>query len=151
MAAENNFSLFKEYLFTEPDIEQFEFHIHNELEMTEGSVGLSWTLTQPCIDEYQIEVCSHTATHCWAGNFSRPQIQSDKDFNIEIDLELLDGFNFQFEDCERYELTIIPSVNQRLLDTRIKVPITYIINPKPPMKMNVSDETESTVLVRLCY
>ena len=88
MAAENNFSLFKEYLFTEPDIEQFQFHLHNlVVEMTEGSVGLSWTLTQPCINEYQIEVCSHTATPCWAGNFSRPEIQSDKDFNIEIDLE----------------------------------------------------------------
>ena len=48
---------------------------------------------------------------------------------------------------EKYQLTIIPSLNQGLLDTKIKVPFTYIINPKPPVKLNVSETTESSFLV----
>ena len=148
MAGGNNFSLFREYLFTEPDMDQFQFRLANlRTNVKEGSVELSWTLTQPCIDEYQIQLCHHTNTSCWAGNFSRPEVESDKDFNIDIDLQLLDGFNFTFDDCENYELIIIPSVNQGLLDTRIKVPFTYIINPKPPVKLNVSETTESSFLV----
>eukprot|EP00092_Neocalanus_flemingeri_P029036 GFUD01031522.1.p1 GENE.GFUD01031522.1~~GFUD01031522.1.p1 ORF type:complete len:2660 (+),score=730.01 GFUD01031522.1:322-8301(+) len=148
MSAQNNFSLFKEYLFTEVNLDQFEFHLANlKTDFNSDSVDLSWTLTQPCIDEYQIHVCSKEGDNCWVGNFSRPEIESDNDFNIDIDLELLDGFNFEFEACEKYELTIVPSVNQQLLDTRIKVPFTYIINPKPPVKLNVTDTTESSFLV----
>ena len=66
VAAQDNFSLFSEYLFTEPDMEQFQFELTNLVtDIKDGSVGLSWTLTQPCVDEYQIQVCSHTNTHCW--------------------------------------------------------------------------------------
>ena len=42
---------------------------------------------------------------------------------------------------------MIPSVNHRLVDTRIKIPFTYIVSPKPPVKLNVSETTESSFLV----
>ena len=135
-------------MFTDVVMEQFEFELSNlMIDIKSGSVGISWTLTQPCIEEYQIQLCPQEGDDCWAGNFSRPQIESDDDFNIEIDLEGLDGFIFEFKYCSTYELTIIPSVNQNLLSTRIKMPFSYLTHPKPPVNVTVANVTDSSFIV----
>ena len=82
-----NFSLLREYLFTEPNMDQFQFRLGNlRANVGVGSVELS--LTKPWIDEYQILARYHTNTPCWAGNFTKPGVGTDKDFNIDIDLQL---------------------------------------------------------------
>ena len=147
MAADNNYTLFKEYIFTGVVMEQFEFELNNlMIDMNSGSVGISWTLTQPCIEEYQIQLCPWEGDDCWAGNFSRPKIESDKDFHIEIDLAGLDDFIFELKDCSKHELTIIPYVNQNLLNTRIKMP-SYLTHPKPPVNVTVANVTDSSSIV----
>ena len=45
-----------------------------------------------------------------------------------------------------YELTILPSVNHRLIETKIKVPFTYILHPKPPSNLNVSELERAMLL-----
>ena len=77
----------------------------------------------------------------------RPEVVSDEDFNIEIHLEELNGFDLEFEECEKYRMTIIPSVNQELRNMTITELFTYIVTPKPPMKLNITDITESSFVV----
>ena len=82
-----NFSLLREYLFTEPNMDQFQFRLGNlRANVGVGSVELS--LTKPCTDEYQILARYHANTPCWAGNFTKPGVGTDKDSNIDIDLQL---------------------------------------------------------------
>ena len=58
-----NFSLLREYLFTEPTMDQFQFRLGTlRANVGVGSVELS--LTKPWFDEYQILARYHTNTPC---------------------------------------------------------------------------------------
>ena len=68
---------------------------------------------------------------CWTGNFSQPELKTEADFLIDIQLELLSDFEFEFSECGSYELSIQPRVGGRLVDTRVKLPFTYLTVPQP--------------------
>ena len=87
----------------------------------EKEVSVLWTITQSCIEDYKITLCpqhhqvgisqweiksvslKESATACWIGNFSRPNLKNEDDFLVEIQLTNLNDFDFHFEDCKVFK------------------------------------------------
>ena len=147
VSVSSNVTLLSEYLFTPVAMDQFHLYLTNLSISTEESVSVSWILSQPCVSEYQIHLCTVPSQHCWAGNFSSPEIQSDKDLFIDIKMEELQGFDFAFVECGVYEVTILPSIGENLLDTGVTIPFTFLTQPRPPVVMNITDISDNSFVV----
>ena len=42
--------------------------------------------------------------NCWLGNFSRPSLRESDDFLVNIQLTILEDFDFHFEECKVLKL-----------------------------------------------
>ena len=99
-------------------------------ELRPEGVSVAWRVTQPCVQEYTITVCTLLEDDtCWTGNFSRPKLETEEDFEINIKLETLSDFLFEFKECQEYEISIQPTVGGRLLETRVQIPFIYKSKP----------------------
>ena len=146
----DNFTLYEEYLST--SIGNHEKILTEELEeiiSVNGQILLKWTLTQPCIDEYHIEICSkdYFTNKCWNGIFDRPTIESRNDFKITIDLTSLDGFDLILEPCHQYEIKLKPQIDGIQHASESIKHFTLIEELLPPDSMNIQNVTDRGAVV----
>lgn len=82
-------------------MDQFQFRLGN-LRANVGVGSVKPSLTKPWIVEYQILARHHTNTPCWAGNFTKPGVGTDKDFNIDMKAELFPPLTSRNISCKKY-------------------------------------------------
>merc|ERR1719239_1629273 len=132
-----------------PRSEDWQFQMDDlKIEQREKEVSVLWTITQTCIEDYRITLCPlhHQGSEnaCWVGNFSRPNLKNKDDFLVKIQLTNLNDFDFHFDDCKEYEISIQPNVEGQLLETQVKRPFKYITAPKPPGGLSVEEAGETS-------
>ena len=60
-------------------------------------------------------------------------MNTQEDFLININLEELQDFEFEFEDCENYELTVTPAIDgEQFNQTKYKHYFMFISVAEPP-------------------
>ena len=142
----NNVTLYEDYMFTQAE-EKLVLNLHDaRVTSVFGNIHLSWTLTQPCIDEYQIEICrQENHNECWKDLFERPSFETEEDFDIEIDLSSLS--DLPMESCQCYDVIIKPIIDGTLLQSELVLPFTFIDVIQPPEDLSVSSVGETFALL----
>ena len=146
----SNITLFEEFLFTEAPEDDFKLFMENaRIESVDGLVTLSWTLTQPCIVEYNIHLCESNSSNCWSGVFDRPEVHEEEDLFISIELTSLKDFQFTFEECKTYELTILTLINQQPYEYLLT--FIYTDEVHKPEYVSIEETTSDSLTVGWKY
>ena len=142
-----NITLYEDFLFTTAGEDAFILNLPDaRVESKHGTVQLSWTISQPCITQYQIKLCHEQDDNddeCWEDKFERPTL--DQDNNLQVDIDLASLSNFELNYCQGYVVTMSAIVNGRLQESDLVLKFVFIEQIPAPTSLNVVTVTSSSV------
>ena len=148
-AIPNNISFFEEFLFTEFEESSFEFFLDSaNVVSVDGKISLTWILTQPCINEYEIMLCQEKdRSNCWTGYFKRPMVDSDDDLLVDIEITSIKDFEYNLKTCSKYEIIVKPIISGHILSDEYIIPFTFVENVQPPVSLEVNAVTSESIFI----
>ena len=90
---------------------------------------------------------------CWNGAFKQPRTEKEdhSGYLTRVDLSTLEGFDYKLEECQEYEIRLIPLVTNQNGNVwsgpKILKPFTLVDKLQPPESMNISNITNTSILV----
>ena len=115
----------------------------------DGKISLTWILTQPCIDEYEIMLCQEKdRTNCWTGYFKRPMVDSDDDLLVDVEITSIKDFEYNLKTCSKYEIIVKPIIIGHILSDEYIIPFTFVENVQPPVSLEVNAVTSESIFIK---